>query len=452
MALQDNAASALKAALGHEVTIKSDGANYTINKPDAATQTVEATIALDTKNEALVLETSKKAAELLAGSKDLRKIAAVESPAQTQDRIKGDLKEIAATGVLPANIDEWKGVDKNIGPATIPEHALYIDHSDETGTHILIRVAKVEGQDNGAKLATLVKNLEGRKDAIMDTIIERTGKAVALSDEDKAAMKATPIKITTNESDKHSDIYIAIRNEKQSAVKEGKSTSTEAIAEAKASTAFNKLNEQQRGKVLGHAILMDKKQMVPEFVPYLGTADMRALLRRASNHYAKTAKEQSPEILQKLADIQQEDLLHDRHQWNRTAAQRDVNKVTPYIGVDNHEPGFLKIKIAVPYGKRDEALTALSKIQAVASKDTMPATAKPAEEGAAIVAPIAKAAEEKSLTPEVIAAPAEKPPVTVGNTVIEPQKPVAITPELAKSFLDKVQREAGAGAGVAQAI
>lgn len=521
--LVENAQSAIQQAFGdaRQVQINTIGMHLPINKPSMATQNVTVRVKADTTNEQKVLDTANQLSLLFKKAKGLDTLAAVKSAAEQQADFRNGLNMLKSLGFeFPENIDKWRGADENIGPAQIRGHLLNIDHSDESGTHIFVTIPKIEGVDNGKEVELVKSVLQKQADKLLEgsAVARLTEKGyLTLTDADKEAIKNLSIEVTSNEADKHSEVYVSIRSAKQKANKASAAPlTTEDIEAAKLSNPLNKLNEQTRGKLLGHVLLMNDKKIIPELVPYLGTDDMKALIRRSFAHYAKNHPTIPENIKETMERVAKSDTLIERNQWNRSIEQQQENKITPKISVDPDHPDFVTATLAIPYGKKDEALQALSTIPKDALKDMQKAespstalgeaTPTPQQaiisaagatpeaaaagnitvcenpnhaavsvsgaaatpEGALagaggacvdkntlnpeqvapeqVAAAIAASAPHAAVAPEAAIAP--PPPVAVGNTVVHPQQPVAITPQLARSFLEKVQKEARAGANL----
>lgn len=359
----DTATSAISAHLGKTVEIVK-GFDYPTFKPTAAKESVSIKVPSDTNDVLQNIALSEQLSNMIRAIPEMREFASTETPDQTKDRVKGELEQLAKDGVgLPENISKWRGVDTKIGGGQVSGHLLDINHSPETGTTIVMRIAKAEGQDNGKELAALVKSLQDDLETSKQTIGGRSTdakKGYGLSEEDKAKLAALKYEITSNEAEKHSEIFITIRSPEQVEVKNATQTvAPEKLEAARASNPLNKLAPEKLGKLLGHSLLIKDKKLKPEFTPYLGTKDMQALLRRAAKHYAESPNA-SEEVKKRLTDIQKEELLVDPQQWSKPLAERHEWKTPVRVGVDPNHPGFVTATIPVKAGDGDKVLALLA--------------------------------------------------------------------------------------------
>jgi hypothetical protein len=358
---------AISAHLGVQNVTINKGSHLPSHKPEAATETVAVSVAADTNDSALSMRLATELEEMARSIPEMRAYAFVETPEKNKERVRNALEQLRKDGVsLPENIGDLRIVDPKVGGAHVQGYMLETNHSDEFGDSLMIRVPKSEGKDNGAELAKLVKALNDGLEETKHVIAERSTMKYGLNEGDKAKLAELKYEITSNESDKHSEIYINIRHPKQIDLRNSKETPTaEKVAEAKAANVLNKLTEEPRGKLFGHAFLMKDKQIKPEFVPYLGTNNVKAMLRRAEKHYMDTHND-APDasIIKRLHDLQQEELFIDPQQWNKTSAERHEWKHYIGAGVDPKHPGFVTLSITTKHGDADKVLDLLAKLPA----------------------------------------------------------------------------------------
>ena len=342
---------------------------------------------------------------------------------------------------IPRNAPDWfKELPKRNEWSV--QHALNVEKKN-TGV-IDIAISAPKDVDS----AVIVKNLEDRKDAILETLAKRVVKYTPEMDtpEKKAALeesvKKLNVVVSAQESDRGKKIIIQILSDLQlEASKAPSGFNPERIAEYVASNPLAALQNGENDKdpnkpqphlqkALARSILFAGEKATEIFPLIAGKEDMARAVGKSLTHLKNKAN--NPELSKKIDTFLADGVFKDSDSWGKPIEERQdkpraltFTKNVSDTANAPYEKGVMEVTIPLPGDKFPEILAKMTEAEAKVSAEASTLTATPTPQLEALAAKVNKLDEKLDHIAAHLSKPSQTPPILqmlADKNVITPEQ------------------------------